>query len=241
MFRSNRITGIRSKLALPGLGALAILIVLMEFLWVPWQVTSTQTEIQEEQRRILQTLSPALVEPLLPGDLGQLYSTLDSVLLSDDAWHWLELRNINKEKLYPLVEEPATQETQVVISHVVEYEGQPHGTLTLHYDASDKLAAKTRQIQLVAIVVFSVFLLTLMLSFLLQDLLIRKPAEGWYLPPGVCLKAISISPFRRTVAMRSVSWRAHWTECGMNYSRLPAVFVIRHSRPRPLSTIWSMA
>ena len=177
MFRNNRITGIRSKLALPGLGALFILFVLMELFWVPWQVTYTQTEIQKEQRRILQTLSPALVEPLLSGNLGQLYSTLDSVLLADEDWHWLELRDVNNEKLYPLTEEAAPQETQVVISHVVEHEGQPHGTLMLHYDASAKLAAKTRQIQLVAIVVFAVFLLTLMLSFLLQDLLVRKPAQ----------------------------------------------------------------
>ena len=169
MFRNNRITGIRSKLALPGLGALAILFVLMDFLWVPWQVASTQSEIQKEQLRILQTLSPALVEPLLSGNLGQLYSTLDSVLLADEAWHWLELRDVNEEKLYPLAERPAPQETQVVISHAVEHEDQAHGTLTLHYDASAKLAAKTRQIQLVAVVVFAVFLLTLIMSFLLQD------------------------------------------------------------------------
>ena len=178
MWHNSLLRGIRSKLALPGLGALAILYVLMEAFWVPWQVASTEAEIQAEQRRILQTLSPALVEPLLSGNLGQLYSTLDSVLLADDAWHWLELRDANKEKLYPLLEEPAPQETQVVITHVVEHEGQPHGTLKLRYDASAELAAKTRQIQLVAFVVFAVFLLTLMLSFLLQDLLIRKPAQG---------------------------------------------------------------
>ena len=174
---NSRLTGIRWKLALPGLGALVLLFVLAAALWVPWQVTSTQTEIQEEQQRVFRYLSPALVEPLLSGDLGQLYSTLNSVLVADEAWRWLGLRDANEDKLFPLSDEPALQESEMLISHMIEHEGRPLGTLTLHYDAGTRLALKTKHAQLVAMVVFSVFLLTLMLSFFWQDLLIRKPAQ----------------------------------------------------------------
>jgi PAS domain S-box-containing protein len=177
MSNNSRFSGIRWKLALPGLGALFLLFMLMEAFWVPWQVTSTQTEIETEQQRILRYLSPALIEPMLSENLGQLYSTLDSVLLSNEAWQWLELRDLNDERLFPLGEKPELQDKEVVVSHTIEHNGKPHGTLMLHYDASAELAAKTHQIQLVAMVVFAVLLFTFLLNFLWQDFLIRRPAR----------------------------------------------------------------
>ena len=177
MLRSSHFMGIRWKLLLPGLGALAVLVVLMEALWVPWQVAATQTEIQKEQRLILRHLSPALIEPLLSEDLGQLHSTLESVLVSADGWHWLELRDANGQRLFPLGEEPALGDNQVVVSQAVEHDGQQHGTLTLRYDAGTELEAKKRHIQLVAIVVFAVFLVTLAFNFFWQDSLVRRPVR----------------------------------------------------------------
>jgi len=141
MLGNSRFTGIRWKMLLPGLGALAVLFVLMEALWVPWQVATTQTEIQEEQHLRLRYLSLALIEPLLSEDLGQLHSTLDSVLVSDGGWHWLELRDANDQRLFPLGKEPALQDSEVVVSHAIEHDGRHYGVLILRYDASIELAA----------------------------------------------------------------------------------------------------
>lgn len=177
MLKNRPFAGIRSKLLLPGLGAVAVLFLLMQVAWVPWQVSTTQAEITKDQQRILRQLSPALIEPLLSGDLGQLYSTLGSVMASDEAWQWLELQDANGTKLFPLDEEPVPQDGSLVVSQAIEYQGQPQGKLTLRYDVSAELAARTRQIQLVSIVVFAAFLFTLLLNFLLQDSLIRRPAQ----------------------------------------------------------------
>jgi PAS domain S-box-containing protein len=177
MLNNNRFSGIRWKLALPGLGAIIILYILMVALWIPWQVTTTQNEIKMEQGRILRHLSPALIEPLLSDNLGQLYSTLNSVLTSEEAWKWLELRDVNDEQIFPLGDTPVLKDKEMLVSHVIKHEDRPLGTLTLRYGASARLTAKAHQTQIIAMVVFAVFLSTLLMNYLWQDFLVRRPAQ----------------------------------------------------------------
>jgi PAS domain S-box-containing protein len=177
MPNNNRFKGIRWKLALPGLGAIILLFVLMQALWIPWQVTITQNELKMKQGQILRHLSPALIEPLLSDNLGQLYSTMDSVLASEEAWQWFELRDVNDGRIFPLGDKPILKDKEMIVSHVIKHEDRSLGTLTLHYDASAKLKEKEHQIQLVVLVVFAVFFSTLLLNYLWQDFLIRRPIQ----------------------------------------------------------------
>ena len=177
MSKNNSFIGIRWKLLLPELGALFVLFILMQAVWLPWELSNTRSEIHEEQRLKLQSLAPALIEPLLAQNLGQLYSTLDSVVTADEGWHRLELQDVNGTRLFPLGDEPDLKDGQMTVSHAIHHDGSKRGELILRYDAQARIDAEAGQIQLVGIVILVAFLSMLLLNFVWQDFLILRPAR----------------------------------------------------------------
>ncbi|MDZ4264036.1 MAG: hypothetical protein U1B30_17125 [Pseudomonadota bacterium] len=83
--KSSRLFTIRTKLLLPGLTTLALLFALTQWLWIPWQTANTLTNIKTEQHLKLHILNLSLVEPLLSGDFGHIYKTLDAVIATDPS------------------------------------------------------------------------------------------------------------------------------------------------------------
>ncbi len=176
--RINRFTTIRTKLLLPGLVVLGLLLALTQWLWVPWQTDNTITNIQQEQQIKLHILSLALVEPLLSDDLAQIYKTLDSVIATDPTWKRLQLNNPNKKQIYPLmVTHKQDLSNMMEISVPIDFGGAPLAQITLQFDPRTQLKAELSKINLISLIVFAFIATGLTLNFILQDWLIRRPLE----------------------------------------------------------------
>jgi PAS domain S-box-containing protein len=187
----NRSPGIRTKLLLPGVAALAVLLALMQWLWLPWQQERALRHIGEEQRLKLDIVSMALVEPLLSGNLGQVHTTLEAVLKADPMWRQLELTSVSGQPLYPLetVERAALAGTTTITRNITSSteplaqltpdfdQNTALAQLTLHFDPSAKLAQESSAMQLIGLIIFAVICAGMVLSFLLQDWWVRRPVE----------------------------------------------------------------
>ncbi len=176
--KSSRLFTIRTKLLLPGLTTLALLFALTQWLWIPWQTANTLTNIETEQHLKLHILNLSLIEPLLSGDFGHIYKTLDAVIATDPAWQQLQLTDPNGKQLYPLAaldETPATR--LMTVTKSIDFGGASLAHMTLHFDSSAKLATEQSKIQLISLIVLGFIAVGLMLNFILQDWLIRRPLE----------------------------------------------------------------
>lgn len=188
---NKRAFGIRTKLLLPGVAALALLLALMQLVWLPWQQEGALTRIKQEQSIKLEILSLALAAPLFTGDLGQAHNTLEAVLEANPTWRQLELTNAMGQRLYPLERaDAAALAGMAIITHAIILKEEPLaqltpgfnpettlGQLTLHFDPTAQLAQHSAEILLVSLIIFACIAAGLTLNFVLQDWLIRRPVE----------------------------------------------------------------
>ena len=197
--RINRLTTIRTKLLLPGLVVLGLLLALTHWLWVPWQTDNTINNIQQEQQRKLHILSLALVEPLLSDDLAQIYKTLDAVIATDSTWKQLQLNNPDKKQIYPLIVINKSDAPDMMnISAPIDFGDTPLAQLTLQFDPRTKLKAELSKINLISLIVFLFIATGLTLNFILQDWLIRRPLEVM----ASAAKTLAQSNFNEPIAQR---------------------------------------
>lgn len=153
--------GIRAKLLLPPLIAFSLFAAVMHFFWVGNHLNEYRENYARNQHKILESLSPGLVRPLLTGDLASLYATLDRLVeINQDKWSSLVLLDGSNDRLYPLSEEGVAQgEHLVAIDYPLLWENQRIGKIRLlaNWEAEfNRVNARITQLELLALLVFAV-------------------------------------------------------------------------------------
>jgi two-component system sensor histidine kinase/response regulator len=173
---------IRLRLFLPlfvlGLALTAYLL----FIWVP-QSRSEKTRYYLEQTRAhLSTLAEAIVDPLLKNDLGQIYSTLDSLLVKNPHWIGIQLLSRSGDVLYPGsavsmdpgmdMQDPGTH---ISLTQAVFYRDRAIGSLVLRADIVKFLDAEMRALWVLLSVLLAAIVAYVLLAVLATEWAVRRP------------------------------------------------------------------
>lgn len=169
--------GIRSKLLLPLIFGLVVIVIVLFFFWHPSQLVSGEKNYITEQQKILKTLTPSLVQNILSNDLAALHTILEnSIAIHKDHWLYLQLNDPDNKRLYPVFpEEIKRTDTTLKIKITIEEENEIFGYLVLHTDwkiAKNKTIKFSHTLGLLSILLFC---LIGIVSYVLQTKWIYKP------------------------------------------------------------------
>ena len=169
--------GIRTKLLLPLLMLLMVIIGTVELYWLPSLTAREEIKQMKNQYDQLGVLEISLVDPLLDSDLGQLHLILDEVLNTHTEWRRFSLHNALGRRLYPLAESPRIAEAEHIfhVEHSIKHMGSTLGVIYLTIDLTQSF--EDFQYDLRALDWLLLFLLPMVVfvSALLQDRFVRRP------------------------------------------------------------------
>lgn len=169
--------GIRTKLLLPSITILIVIIASLELYWLP---TLTQQEVIKQvknQSSQLSVLEVALIDPILNGDLAHIHLILDEILLNHPEWKWFSLVEQNGVRLYPITEQPDIADAAHVFrfSHPVRYLDTTLGTIYLSADLTESIQAFEHQLRILDWLLLFLLPLVAIASAVLQDIFVRRP------------------------------------------------------------------
>lgn len=169
--------GIRTKLLLPSLTILIVIIASVELYWLP---TLTEQEVSkqvENQTSQLSVLEIALIDPILNADLAHIHLILDEILTQHPEWKRLSLKESNGTHLYPITEQLDIADTDHVFkfTHPVEYSDSLLGHIYLSADLTESIHAFEDQLRILDWLLLFLLPLVAVASALLQDIFVRRP------------------------------------------------------------------
>lgn len=169
--------GIRSKLLLPLVFGLVVIVIVLFFFWHPSQLIAGEKDYIIEQQKILKTLTPSLVQNILSNDLAALHTILEhSIVIHKDHWFHLQLNDPDNKRLYPLFTEKIKKsDTTLEIKITVEEENEIHGFLILNTDWKIAKNKKIKFSHTLAQLSILLFCLIGIVSYILQTKWIYKP------------------------------------------------------------------
>lgn len=172
--------GIRSKLLLPLVLGLGVIIIVLFFILQPRQLKTGKQEFITNQTNILKTLSPSLVQNILSNDLAALHSILEnSMIINKKEWRYLELIDSDNKRLYPIFSEKQkiteTSETLLKIKFIIEEDNETFGVLHLYTDWKNARGSKIQFSNQLTFIALTLFILIGASGFFMQTLWIYNP------------------------------------------------------------------
>ncbi len=169
--------GIGAKLLWPIVLAFTLLMGVIHFYFVPRLLDSERESVLRHEHEVLNALETGLVQDLLLGDLAAIYATLDSQIENrGGVWAWLELRNANGKRLYPLGERPRPDgEYLVALDHIMELDGARVAHISLVADLEAEYLAGLVQMRDIEQLLLLVLFVLLAVGLWLQQRWVRQP------------------------------------------------------------------
>ncbi|ALP51787.1 hypothetical protein Tel_00765 [Candidatus Tenderia electrophaga] len=157
--------------------AFMLLMGVIHFYFVPSLLESERASALRYEHEILTALEMGMVQDLLRGDLAAIYATLDGQIENrNGVWVWLELRNADGKRLYPLTPRPRPSgEYLNAIEHVMVWDGAQVAQLSLVADLEEKYMAALTQVRGLEQMVLLVLVLLLGMGLWLQERWVRRP------------------------------------------------------------------
>jgi len=185
---------LRWKLLVPLAALTLIASAYFTLVWTPRYIESELAEHVEDVESHLDTLGEALVDPLLQGDLSQIYATLDGILQKKPQWVSLCLQDARGRLLYPL-DPPADIVADQSVRNTlkkIKYLERELGELRLSVDYGGDIAeVKSRVYELLMVMLLFetigfVAIVSMLELFILQPLqrlstASRRLAQGDYM------------------------------------------------------------
>ena len=161
-----------APLVMLGLAAFAYI----SFIWAPQYLASEFDRRVDETETHLDTLGEALADPLLQGDLSQIYATLDGVLRKKPQWVSLRLLDARGRLVYPLDPPADVAAGNAIrkISKKTQFLGKELGELKLTADFSGYLAdIESRLHELLAVIFLGIALGLIIVSVVVELFMLR--------------------------------------------------------------------
>ena len=162
--------GLRSKLSLPIIIGVLIIVCILFFVWQPLQLKKAKNEFIEEQTKILKTLNPSLIRYILSNDLSSLHSTLEnSLIIHKNTWQYIQIINADKRQLFPIfTQKPKFSDTIIDIQLSLEENEEIFGEIYLFTDWGKEKKKQTEniiQINIWSIILFAIIAIA---NFIIQ-------------------------------------------------------------------------
>ena len=169
--------GIRSKLLLPLILGLVVIVIVLFFFWHPSQLVAGKKDYIAEQQKILKTLTPSLVQNILSNDLAALHTILEnSIAIHKEHWRHLQLNDPDNKRLYPVFSGKIKKtDTTLKIKITIEEENEIFGYLILHTDWEIAKNKKIKFSHTLGELSILLFCLIAVVSYVLQTKWIYKP------------------------------------------------------------------
>ena len=128
--------GIREKLLAPVALGLIIIVISIFFILQPNHLEQEKEHFIEEQTKLVKTLSPSVIQNILSNNLSELHSVFEnSIFIHKNEWRYIELRNQDKQLLYPIFSSvPKPSKTLVRIKTTITENDEIFGYITLYTD-----------------------------------------------------------------------------------------------------------
>ncbi len=175
MWLNKYTQGIRFKLMIPGALALLVVVVIIEWVFVPLHVNDRRAHLKQDQSEMLNVVASTLLEDILSGNLGHIYSVLDNAITVNSTWKGVALTDQSGIKLYPAHKLKETVVANKVLIHPILFGGRPIGNITLYYDDAQELREEKTEIQNIGIWVLATIFIALIVNYLWQDRVLRNP------------------------------------------------------------------
>ena len=168
--------GLRLKLTLPLLLLWCVLFIAFNYYWLPSFLAKGVSQYRVQQERIISVLCDGLLEPILRGDLAQIYATLDKVVEEHNDWIQLTVWDANDQLLYPLdVLKVADEQSYVNVLHDHYYGNQLLIKLKLVADSQDNMVEQQAKVNDLRWLFLTVFVIAISFSIVLEYRVVRRP------------------------------------------------------------------
>ena len=169
--------GIRTKLLLPLLTLLIVIIGSVEFYWLPTLTELEEIKQVQNQSDQLRILEIALVDTMVTGNLANMHQILNDVLDKHHEWKRLYVRKQDGRRLYPISEIPDIEDGDHVfrLTHPITYLNNTLGIIYLSADLSEYVDDLEYQLRVLDWLLLFILPLVAVASALLQDRFVLRP------------------------------------------------------------------
>ncbi len=169
--------GIRTKLLLPLLTLLIVIIGSVEFYWLPTLTELEEIKQVQNQSDQLRILEIALVDTMVTGNLANMHQILNDVLDKHHEWKRLYVRKQGGRRLYPVLEIPDIEDGDHVfrLTHPITYLNNTLGIIYLSADLSEYVDDLEYQLRVLDWLLLFILPLVAVASALLQDRFVLRP------------------------------------------------------------------
>lgn len=169
-----------SKLALPPLVALALIIAGLHFYWMPFQLKKAKQGYEKQTHDILISAESSLIRDLLEENLAALYANIEYLQQEHEGvWFNLEVYNGENKRIFPLfVGKKATSEdgyNLIHCEHPLLLEGSKLGRIVVDVNWTDKKQEIESQIKGIRNMIIALLLLSIFVTFFAQIQIISRP------------------------------------------------------------------
>jgi len=167
--------GIRLKLTIPIIVLWSILYGIFNYGWLPSYFKEDLQQYQVQQNQKLSMLFSGLIEPLIREDLAHVYATLQSALKQED-WIAITVWDRFGLKVFPLEDKTNLTNSHFhTISYQLKYAGALVANVELIADPHFWLSDQQKQINRLRLLFFSIFIVSVITSLLLEEKIVRQP------------------------------------------------------------------
>lgn len=173
---------LKLKLTLPPLIGLVLIILLIQIYWQPLQLERSKVEFKQDTHDLLSTAEAEIVEHLLEGDLGALYSSIENMQkIHEDHWQNISLYTESGKQIYPVFKrsstELITQEAYIHIIHPLTLNNENLGHIEVDANWRKEKLIVTNDIAGIRNMIISLIAVSLLISLLSQYKMLFKPLK----------------------------------------------------------------
>lgn len=173
---------IKFKLAIPIVAGMLLIILILQFFWLPLQLEKAKAEFKTHIQELLVSGETGIIQNLLESNLAALYSVLDHMQEAyEGRWLHIALFNDNNKQIYPISKQPGDmQETNanlIPVTYPLEVEGTKLGYLTFFAHWGHEKANVEKNVIGIRNMIAAMIFLILVITTVSQYGMIYKPLE----------------------------------------------------------------
>lgn len=149
--------------------------------WQPSYVDHLTNRAMSNERGVLKIIAPAIVEPLLKGELSHIYEMLDEQKSLRNTWSFITLKNAEGMMLYPLPGQLAQKslgEDYRRLRQPVESLGEHLGELTVDVDLRAIIKQEYLQVNYLLFLILAVLVVSALILIYFLDSGIARPLRA---------------------------------------------------------------
>ena len=173
---------LKSKLLLPSIISMSLIVGFIHFYWEPLQVQKARSVFEEHIYQLLESGQSDVVRHLLDNDLGSLFSAMNHFKKThDNEWYGLTLYDEEGKQIYPVFRKPKnyhiSEENLIHITHPLSISGTELGRIEIDIDWSSKRKLAAESIHELDLLILTVMILLLVINIITQYLYLFFPLK----------------------------------------------------------------